>query len=98
MTSTAIIEPTWQNPPPPITEDRLRQALAAQPYLGDWDEWTKTPLGGYNALTVTARSVLSHLHGNHDDTENPYAYCVLCTAFRAHPAEADENGSEGAGQ
>lgn len=79
-------------------EARLREVLAAphryEVVLGDWNEWTKGALTGYNALTVTARSTLSHLHGQHDDTENPYAHCVVCAAFRLPDAEVD-SGSEG---
>lgn len=79
-------------------EARLREVLTSphryEVVLGDWDEWTKGALTGYNALTVTARSTLSHLHGRHDDTEIPYAHCVLCAAFRLSEAEPDSGSSE----
>lgn len=64
-------------------EARLREVLATQGRnLGEWDEWTKSALGGYNGLTVTARAALAHLHGRHDDTDDPYQFCVLCETFR----------------
>src|SRR5574343_356142 len=65
-----------------VTEDDLRRIVERSARLGDWDEWTKTALGGYNALTVTARAVLGHLHGQHDDSALPYSHCLLCELFR----------------
>src|SRR5574343_857626 len=65
-----------------VTEDDLRRIVERSARLGDWDEWTKTALGGYNALTVTARAVLGHLHGQHDDSALPYSHCLLCVLFR----------------
>lgn len=69
--------------PRPVTEDDLRQVVASTAHLGDWAEWTKSAGCGYNGLTVTARSVLAHLHGRHDDVVEPYGHCVLCELFRA---------------
>jgi len=65
-----------------VTEDDLRRIVERSARLGDWDEWTKTALGGYNALTVTARAVLGHLHGQHDDSALPCSHCLLCELFR----------------
>jgi len=78
-------------------EDRLRQVLAVHgQFLGDWDEWTSLgALEGYNGLTVTARTALAHLHGQHDDSPLPTMHCVLCETFRV-PAVAE--GAEDRGQ
>lgn len=62
-----------------ITEDDLRAVIKANPWFGEWDEWA--PLA-YNQVPVFARMAMAHIYGKHDDTEIPYAYCVLCHAFR----------------
>lgn len=78
-----------------VTEDRLREVLAADGrWFGDWDAWTRDPRSGYNALTVSARAALAHLHGRHENDGTPFAYCVLCSTFRVS-AEASLSGREG---
>lgn len=62
-----------------VTEERLQQVVAANPYFGSWDEWSKAH---YNHIPVLARSAMAHLYGQHDDVEGPYSFCVLCTTFR----------------
>lgn len=57
---------------------RLNETLAEhRRWAGSLDEWL--PL--YNTLPVVTRSMLLHLHGEHDGAEHPYAMCPLCLAF-----------------
>lgn len=73
------------------TEDRLREVIAANPYLGTWDEW----VDHYDKLTVQARSVMAHLHGRHDDSDLPVEFCLLCTTFRLAVPSTREAASDG---
>ena len=67
-------------------EDALRSAPSLK-YLGDWDHWTAGATTGYNALTVSARSVLAHLHGRHGwDASEAYEHCALCETLRRSEA------------
>lgn len=68
-------------------EKRLREIITENPYFGDWDEWAAL---AYDKIPVLPRMVLSHVYGRHDDSELPYAYCVLCTLFRNDARAADE--------
>lgn len=73
-----------------MTDTRLREIINANPWFGDWDEWSKL----YDRLPVYARAVMSHVYGHHDDTDLPYQYCVLCETLRTavSPDSPQPNG------
>lgn len=67
-------------------EARFREVLMRHPWFGSWDEWSSAH---YNHLPVCARAVMSHIYGLHNDTDIPYAHCVLCETFRVQPCSVD---------